>query len=182
MDSVVAAQQDMRVGYLHGIPGIIASGSVWCVAGLVAWWITPMAGIVTLIVGGTVIFPLSLLLCKLVGAKGRHKKGNPLAPLAIEGTLWMLFSIPVAVAAAYHNPEWFFPSMMLVIAGRYFTFSTLYGMRIYWIFSVALIVGGFVGFAAVLPVHLSALMGGGIELLFALIIYICVRRQSVATV
>lgn len=53
-----------------------------------------------------------------------------MAPLALEGTIWLLLAIPVAIGAALYRVEWFFPAMLLVIAGRYLTFSTLYDMRI----------------------------------------------------
>ena len=37
----------------------------------------------------------------------------------------MLLSIPVAVGLGLYNPAWFFPAMLLIIAGRYLTFATL---------------------------------------------------------
>lgn len=172
MDSILDAQKDMRESYFNGVPGVVASGSAWLIAGVVALAVTPLGGILTLVFGGTLIFPVSILLCKLIGRSGKHNKSNPLAPLAIEGTFWMLLSIPVAAGAAFYRLEWFFPAMMLVIAGRYLTFSTLYGLRVYWVFSIALVVGAFTCLGLQAPVYIGGLAGGLIEIVFAVIIYI----------
>lgn len=79
------------------------------------------------------IFPGSVLLCKIIGKPGKHSKNDPLAPPAIEGTIWMVLSIPVAIAAALYRIECFCPAMLLVIAGGYLTFATLYAARFLFI-------------------------------------------------
>lgn len=178
MESIKSAQQDMRQAYYWGIAGVVASGSAWVIAGIVALVVSPIAGIVTLIVGGTLIFPSSVLLCKLLGRSGKHQRANPLAPLAIEGTLWMLFSIPIAVAAAYYSQSLFFPAMMLVIGGRYLTFTTLYGMKVYWLFGATLLLAGMLAAVAQAPVYAGALLGGVIEWVFAAIIALRYVRNS----
>ncbi|MDO3388692.1 hypothetical protein QWI17_22790 [Gilvimarinus sp. SDUM040013] len=171
MDSINLAQRDMRQAYYYGVPGVIASGTAWGVAGVVALAISPIAGIVTLIAGGTLIFPVSVVLCKCLGRSGKHEKTNPLAPLAIEGTIWMLFSIPVAVAAAYYSQSMFFPAaMMLVIGGRYLTFSTLYGIKTYWLFAAVLFAAGLLCAMLQAPVAIGALTGGLVEWFFAAVI------------
>ncbi|KMT66944.1 hypothetical protein XM47_02265 [Catenovulum maritimum] len=71
MDSFKQAQQDMNKAYFYGVPGIICSGTVWLVAGLIAFFYQANAGIGTLIFGGMVIFPLSVLICKLLGYSGK---------------------------------------------------------------------------------------------------------------
>lgn len=177
MLSILDAQKDMRTAYFDGAPGVLCSGLAWLTAALVAWLVTPKAGITTLIFGGMFIFPASVVLCKILGRTGKHNKENPLAGLAIEGTIWMLLSIPIAIGAALYRPEWFFPAMMLTIAGRYLTFKTLYGMRIYWVFAVALVVFSFALLAAHAPVFSGAFAGATIEIVFALIIFILSRRS-----
>lgn len=136
-------------------------------------------GIAALVIGGTLIFPLSVLLCKLLGRSGKHQKNNPLAPLAIEGTFWMLLCIPVALGAAFHRLEWFFPAMILVIGGRYLTFKTLYGLKIFWVFAGALVAAGAGLIVINAPAHLSALAGGFIELLFAALIFSFCRPEKI---
>ncbi|MEL7187564.1 MAG: hypothetical protein AAFN50_14210, partial [Pseudomonadota bacterium] len=138
MMSITDAQQDMRDAYYGGATGAVTSATAWLAAALVATFVSQYAGILTLIFGGMLIFPASVVLCKIIGRSGKHHKDNPLAPLAIEGTIWMLLCILVAIGAALYKIEWFFPAMLLVIAGRYLTFSTLYGLRLYWAFAATL--------------------------------------------
>ena len=171
MNSILEAQKDMREAYANGIPGVLSSGSVWVIAGVVALLANPVSGILTLVFGGTLIFPLSVILCKIIGRTGKHSKNNPLAPLALEGTFWMLLSIPIAGGAAFYKLEWFFPAMILVIAGRYLTFSTIYGLRIFWFFGVALMLCSFTIVILNAPVFIGAFSGGVVELVFALIIF-----------
>lgn len=178
MDSVKEAQQDMRSAYYFGVPGVISSGTAWVVAGAIALFVNPKAGIFTLVFGGMLIFPVSIVLCKLVGRAGKHQKSNPLAPLAIEGTFWMLLSIPVAGAAALYRLDWFFPAMMLVIGGRYLTFATLYGMRVYWAFALGLVLAAFVLIFFNAAVYIGALTGGLVEWLFALVIFVLYKGSD----
>lgn len=158
----------MRVAYCFGIPGVVASGSVWLSAGLIALLFTPLAGMITLIAGGMLIFPMSVMLCKAFGCTGQHQKSNPLAPLAIEGTLWMLLSIPIAVAVALSTPEWFFPAMLVIIGGRYLSFHTLYGLRIYWGLGAALALAALLLVLTDVPPFVGGLSGGLLELLLQL--------------
>ena len=178
MNSIIEAQKDMNDAYFYGIPGVISSGSIWFLSGLAALLFTPKAGITALIFAGMLIFPISVLLCKLFGRRGKHKTGNPLAPLALEGTFWMLLSIPIAVGAACFKLEWFFPSMLLVIGGRYLTFSTIYGNRIFWVFGGVLACSSIVLAKFNVAVFIGGVIGGVIELLFALFIFIQVKGSN----
>uniref|UniRef100_UPI0031398347 DUF7010 family protein n=1 Tax=Marinimicrobium sp. C2-29 TaxID=3139825 RepID=UPI0031398347 len=162
----------MNNAYYFGIPGIISSGSIWLLAGMVSLLHSPNAGVATLIFGGTLIFPISVLLCKALGRSGKHSKGNPLAPLAIEGTLWMLLSIPVALGAAFYKLEWFFPAMLLVIGGRYLTFNTMYGNRVFWTFGASLVATAFILVVLDAPVYVGGLAGGIIELFFTAVLFV----------
>jgi hypothetical protein len=172
MESISVAQKDMREAYFSGAPGIIASGSAWLAAALVVFFVSPTAGILTLIFGGMLIFPVSVLICKALGHSGKHSKDNPLASLAIETTFWMLLSIPISIAAALYKIEWFFPAMILVIAGRYLTFSTLYGMRVFWLFGAVLVGVGALLIALEASVFQAALAGSLVEYVFGVAIYI----------
>lgn len=171
MDSISVAQSNMREAYFGGAPGIVTSGSAWLLAALVAAFVSDRAGIITLIIAGMFIFPASVVLCKLIGCTGKHSKDNPLAPLAMEGTIWMLLSIPIAIAAALYRVEWFFPAMIFVIAGRYLTFSTLYGMHIFWAFGATLVASGLLLIYFQAPAFVGALSGAIIEYIFGAIIF-----------
>lgn len=171
MDSISVAQSNMREAYYGGAPGIVTSGSAWLLASIVAAFVTDRAGIIALVLAGILIFPVSVVLCRLIGCSGKHSSDNPLAPLAMEGTIWMLLSIPIAIAAALFKVEWFFPAMLLVIAGRYLTFSTLYGMRIYWAFGATLVISGLGLIYFQAPVFIGALNGAIVEYIFGTIIF-----------
>lgn len=177
MNSITDAQQDMRESYYGGAPGVITSGTAWLIAGLVALMISPKAGIYTLIFGGMLIFPVSVVFGKLIGASGKHDKSNPLAPLAMEGTFWMLLSIPIAIGVAFYKMEWFFPAMLFVIGGRYLTFSTLYGNRLYWVLGIALAVSGWLLLVSNAPAFAAAMTGAAIEYCFGIVLFVMFKRE-----
>ena len=178
MDSISSAQSDMRSAYYFGIPGIICSGSVWIIAGLIGFFSAPSHGIITLIFGGMLIFPASVVLCRIFGRSGKHDKENRLAPLAIEGTIWMLLSIVIAVVLATYSMLLFFPAMLFVIAGRYLTFATLYGSKTFYFFSAVLALAGALLAITESAVFVGGLVGGAVELMFALVIYIQVKKSN----
>lgn len=169
--SITEAQRDMRFAYFNGATGAVTSATAWLIAALVASFVSSTTGIVALIIGGMLIFPVSVLLCKAAGRPGKHSKGNPLAPLAIEGTIWMVISIPIAVGAAFHQAEWFFPAMLLVIGGRYFSFATLYGLRIYWAFGATLALAAVALLVLEAPVMSGAYTGALIEYAFGIALF-----------
>ena len=166
MTSFADAQRDMRYAYFNGAVGAVASATAWLASALVATLVSSTGGIVSLIIGGMLIFPASVMVCRFAGRPGKHSEGNPLAPLAIEGTIWMLLSILIAVGVAFYRVEWFFPAMLLVIGGRYFSFATLYGLRIYWFFGTTLATAGIVLAALEAPVAACAFAGTVIEYAF----------------
>ena len=67
--------------------------------------------------------------------------------------------------------------MLLVIGGRYLTFDSLFGMRIYWVLGLALAIAGyFLGSTRALPA-MSAFVGAAIEAVFAVAVLILGRRE-----
>jgi hypothetical protein len=74
MISITDAQQDMREAYFGGAPGAVSSATTWLIAALVVTLVDPMSGIWTLALGGMLIFPVSVLLCKVLGRTGKHSK------------------------------------------------------------------------------------------------------------
>ncbi len=175
--TITEAQADMRRGYYGGAPGVLVSGLVWLAAGLASVFASDRTAILTLLIGGALIHPLAMLGSKLLGRSGAHTKGNPLAVLAIEGTLWMLAGIAIAFAMHILRLEWFFPAMLMVIGGRYLSFQTLYGLRIYWLCGATLCAAGLALALTRSPAHLSALTGAAIELIFAAATFVLMRKE-----
>ena len=178
MKSIDEAQRDMRNAYYSGATGVVTSATAWLAAALAAAFVSSYAGVLTLIFGGMLIFPASVVLCKVIGRSGKHSKHNPLAPLAIESTIWMLLSIFVAIGAALYKIEWFFPAMLLVIGGRYFTFSTLYGLRIYWAFGATLVISAMPLVFFEVPVIVGAFTGALVEYAYGIAIFVIVRPNA----
>jgi len=178
--SIFTAQSDMRSGYANGAIGAMVSGTIWLVAALVAHQVSSQTAIWTLFFGGMLIHPLGILLCKVLGIPGRHSKENPLSGLVMETTFFMLFCIPLALLLSLQNHAWFFQGMLLIIGGRYLTFSTLYGLKTYWVLGGILASASFVLFALKADSALSALVGSTIELIFGVYMFLKFRNENKA--
>lgn len=172
------AQHDMRQAYLSGAPGMLCSAAAWLVAGIVVMQMSASAGVIALFVGGMLIHPASMLVCKLLGRTGQHAKANPLGALALESTFWLIFCLPIAYAVSRFNMLWFFPCMLLVIGGRYLTFRTLYGLRVYWVCGASLAMAAYLIAALKLQPGAAALAGAAIETAFAAAILFSSKRAA----
>ena len=172
------AQADMRHAYFGGATGIATSALAWLAAAAIAMLVSPRGAIAALFIGGMFIHPGAMLLSKLLGRPGTHEKGNPLARLAVESTVWLLLAIGVAFLASFQRAEWFFIAMMLTIAGRYFTFATLYGTRLYWACGATLAVAGFALAALNASAGIITLAGGLIEVVFAAVVFANERKRD----
>lgn len=109
---------------------------------------------------------MTVLLNKLIGLSGTHAKGNQLGNLAMEGTIFYDNVSALGVWPFIAKTEWFFQAMLLIIGGRYVTFTTLYGTRFFWV------LGAVLGISACLLFYFkfqslgSLLTGSFIELSF----------------
>lgn len=178
MQNLSEAQRDMRNGYANGSIGIIVSGIVWSLSSFSTYYYSTSIGIWTLIIGGMFIFPVGVLIEKLMGLPGSHQKDNPLGKLAMEGTLWMIMCIPLAYGLSLVKAEWFFQGMMMIIAGRYVTFASIYGMRLYWGLGALLGVSAYLLFSLRASDFTSALAGGIIEITMGIAFYIVFRNDQ----
>ena len=166
------AQRDMRQAYLSGALGMLTSAAVWCAAGMVALLMSPERAMWTLFIGAAFIHPVSVLLVKLLGRSGQHTKGNPLASLVFASTVWLIACCAIAYGASRYSMLWFFPCMLLVIGGRYLTFATLFGMPIYWVCGLSLILVGYGLLRFGMPPVVSAFTGSAVEVLFGITVFL----------
>ena len=173
--TVAEAQHDMRYAYFGGSTGLLASALAWLASGVSCVVLSPASGVVVLLAGGVMIYPVSVGLSKAVGRPGVHTRGNPLGALALEGTVLMLLAIPLAYAISLYRLEWFFPAMLLVIGGRYLTFATLYGLRIYWACGGTLALVALLLVFAGAPIQAGAFVGAVVEFAFAVAVALAVR-------
>ncbi len=178
--TLAEAQREMRFAYYDGAPGLLTSATVWAIAGVVSLVTPPTRAIWTLLLGGMLIFPVSVLLTKALGRPGKHRADNPLGSLALATTFWMILMLSLAFGVSRLRPEWFFPAMLLIIGGRYLTFATLYGLRLYWICGAVLAATGCaIGLANAAPT-LGAFAGAAIESGFAAVLFVSARRTATA--
>nr|HPH17952.1 hypothetical protein [Haliscomenobacter sp.] len=143
---------------------------------LAGYFYSSQHAIWTLIIGGMFIYPLGTLIEKLLGHRGGHDKANPLGNLAMEGTIWMIMCIPLAYGLSFIKTEWFFQGMMMIIAGRYLTFASIYGMRLYWGLGALLGLSAYGLFSMGAGDFTSALTCGIIEMVFGLGVYVRFRN------
>jgi hypothetical protein len=168
----------MRSAYLDGAPGVLVSGLVWAVAGCVAVWVSPQRAVWALFIGGAFIHPLAVLLTRLLGCSGRHAPGNPLGPLGMATTFWMIMMLPLAYGVSLLRIDLFFPAMLLVIGGRYFCFHTLYGKRLYWVLGATLALASYALIGLNASVALGGFAGAVIEVVFACVLLAGARRGA----
>lgn len=169
--TLAECQNDMRKAYAGGATGIFASALIWFIAAMIAYVGTPAQSIIGIYVGGMFIFPLSVVFSKLIGRSGVHESSNVLGKLALETTIFMLVCFPIAYAASISHVEWFYPAMMAIIGGRYFIFSTLYGLKIYWLLGSTLLCGALLVLFFGNAFYFGALTGALIEFVFAFLVY-----------
>ena len=175
--TIADAQREMRSAYYGGAPGMLTSAAVWLIAAMVATVITPERAIWTLFIGGMFIHPVSVLIVKVMGQSGKHSASNPLGSLASATTFWMILMMPLAYFVSRLHIEWFFPAMLSIIGGRYLTFATIFGTRVYWLCGIVLALAGCALGMTSAPPAISAFSGAAIEALFATAIFVSTRRE-----
>ncbi|MFZ5841385.1 MAG: DUF7010 family protein [Pseudomonadota bacterium] len=168
MQTLNAMQDDMRLAFWDGAPGMLVSALVWLIAGVVALQLGVAQAIWALLIGGALIHPVATVVLKLLGRSAKPQAGNALNSLAFASTIWLIACCVLAYGLSRAQPGWFFPAMMLAIGSRYLTFHALYGLRLYWFCGGALIAAGYFCFAFGMAPAYAAFVGGGVEVVFAL--------------
>jgi hypothetical protein len=165
------AQEDLRLSYFGGAPGMLVSAAAWFASGLSSLYWSNQRAVFVLFVGGMLIHPLSTILTKALGRSAKHVAGNPLGRLAQETTVWLILCLPLAFVVSRFNIDWFFPAMLLVISGRYTVFATMFGSRTYWACAAALAVGAYLLFKLGAGPATGAFTGATIEAVFSIAIF-----------
>ena len=176
--TIAAAQQDMREAYLGGAPGMFVSGCVWAVTGLVCLSRSPQTAVWALFMGGVLIHPLAGLLTRLLGRPGRHAAGNPLGMLAFATTIWMILMLALAYGISLWRIDLFFPAMLFIIGGRYLTFATIFGTKLFWVCGAVLALAGWQLAAMLAAPATAAFTGGAIEIVFGVVVLAALRGTT----
>ncbi len=169
--SIVEAQDDVRRLYAGGFYGQLVSAVVWLSAAAAAQWVSTGSGVVVLLLGGTLIFPLTWLVLRLTGRPASLPSGHPMAALAMQVAFTVPLGLLVVVALLAGRGELFFPASMVVVGAHYLPFVFLYGMRMFALLSMALVVPGLT-FLVWLPVPppLGGWVTGALLAVFAVLL------------
>lgn len=66
--------------------------------------------------------------------------------------------------------------MLMIIGGRYLTFSTIFGTRLYWLCGGTLAMAGYLVATINASPAVGAFVGAAIEAAFAIVIFVQARR------
>jgi len=97
--SIAEAQRDVRGVYAGGFFGQLISGVVWLASAAMATWVSPLAAVATLILGGVLIFPLTTLVIRVAGRPASLPRGHPMAALAMQVATAVPIGFVVVVVA-----------------------------------------------------------------------------------
>lgn len=152
---IADAQRDVRRTYVGGFFGQLISGVVWLAASAAGTWLSVTAGVLVLLLGGVLIFPLTTLSLLLSGRRASLPAGHPMTPLAMQIAFTVPCGLLVATAVVGYRPDWFFPAAMVIVGAHYLPFTFLYGMRAFAVLA-AIMVGAGVVLALWIPVPFAA--------------------------
>jgi hypothetical protein len=139
---VADAQREGRRIFIGGFVGQVVSGGLWLVSAAFATWMSPKAGIVAIVLGGPLIFPLTQAILRASGRPATLSAGNPLGQLAMQVAFTIPATLPVVAGAVLYRLNWFYPACMIVVGAHYFPFVFLYGMWQFWILGGLMVAGG----------------------------------------
>jgi hypothetical protein len=125
------AQREVRCVYVGGFWGQLVSSVVWLASAALGTWVSPKASILTVVIGGVFIFPLTQMLLRLSGGRASVSKDNPFHWLGMQVAFVLPFSMLLLVPVALYRLNWFFPALIILLGAHYLPFASLYGMRMF---------------------------------------------------
>jgi hypothetical protein len=171
------AQREVRTVFVGGFWGQLVSSAIWLASAAVGTWATPRAAILTAVVGGFFIFPITQLLLRLTGGRASVSKDNRLHYLGMQIAFTLPMTMLLLVPVTEFRLSLFYPALMILLGAHYLPFTFLYGMRTF-IPLCAVLVGAGVVIALYFPKSFS--LGGWIGGV-TLLIFACILRASVHT-
>jgi hypothetical protein len=136
------AQGEVRSVYIGGFWGQLVASLIWLISAALGTFVGPKASILTIVIGGFFIFPVTQMLLRLSGRRASLSTGNPFNSLAIQVAFVLPVSMLLLVPVALYRLNWFFPGLMVLAGAHYLPFATLYGMRMFLFLSGILIAMG----------------------------------------
>ena len=141
---VQVAQREVRSVYVGGFWGQLVSSVIWLVSAALGAWVTPKASILTVVIGGFFIFPLTQLMLRLSGRRASVSRENPFHSLGMQVAFVLPFSMLLLVPVGHYDLNLFFPALMVLVGAHYLPFASLYGMRMFLFLAGTLIAMGVV--------------------------------------
>lgn len=138
------AQRETRSVFIGGFWGQIVSSIIWLASAAVGTWVSPKASILTAVISGFFIFPLTQTMLRLSGRPARVSKGNPFHFLGMQVAFVLPFSMLLLIPVGQYDLNLFYPALMILLGAHYLPFATLYGMRMFLFLAGILIVAGVV--------------------------------------
>jgi hypothetical protein len=125
------AQDEVRFVYMGGFWGQLVSSMIWLVSAGLGTWVTPRASVLTVVIGGFFIFPLTQALLRLSGRRASVSRGNSFNSLGMQVAFVLPLSMLLLLPVGLYRMNWFFPALMVLLGAHYLPFATLYGMRMF---------------------------------------------------
>lgn len=125
------AQRELRMAYMGGFWGQLVSSVIWLASAALGAWVSPKTSILTVVIGGFFIFPLTQLLIRLSPNRASVSAGNPFTSLGMQVAFVLPLSMLLLVPVALFRLNWFFPALLILVGAHYLPFATLYGMRMF---------------------------------------------------
>jgi hypothetical protein len=138
------AQHEVRTVFVGGFWGQLASSAIWFASAGLGVWVSPRAAILSLVIGGFFIFPVTRLLLRLAGGPGSVSSGNPLWNLGMQIAFTLPLSMLLLVPVTLFRLNWFYPALMILLGAHYLPFTFLYGMRMFFLLGAILVSSGVV--------------------------------------
>lgn len=138
------AQREVRTVFAGGFWRQLVISAIWLASAALATWISPRAGILTVLFGGFFIFPLTQLMLRLSGGPASLSKENPLGNLAMQIAFALPMSMLLLVPVTAFRLNWFYPALMVLVGAHYLPFTFLYGMRMFIPFCAVFVSSGVV--------------------------------------
>jgi hypothetical protein len=169
------AQREVRTVFVRGFWGQLVSSAIWLASAALGVWVSPRAAIITLVVGGFFIFPVTQLLLRLTGGRASLSSDNPLWNLGWQVAFTLPLSMLLLVPITNFRLNWFYAALMILLGAHYLPFVFMYGMRMF-IALCAILVGS----GVIIALHFagSFSLGGWIAGL-TLFIFACIGRAVV---
>src|SRR4030088_3521056 len=100
---ILDAQREVRSVYIGGFWGQLVSSVIWLVSAALGTWVTPKESILTVVIGGFFILPLTQMLLRLPGRRTSVSRENQFNNLGMQVAFVLPFSMLLLVPVGLYN-------------------------------------------------------------------------------